>query len=292
MPDWKAVSREIALVTGTKVLPGDAVPLGGGCINQAYRLVSDDGRSWFVKVNQARGLSMFQAELAGLQELTSAEAVRVPVPVCTGTAAGEAFLVMEYVSLGRGGNAGELGRCLARMHRRTSDRFGWRMDNTIGSTPQVNTPAGDWTEFWRDHRLGFQLRLAASKGYGGSLQKKGARLMEAFPALFDDHAPLPSLLHGDLWGGNWSTDDRGQPVIYDPAVYYGDREADLAMTELFGGFGAEFYRAYGESYRLDSGYAVRKTFYNIYHILNHLNLFGGGYGAQAESMIDRVLADL
>ncbi|MGH7931349.1 MAG: fructosamine kinase family protein, partial [Candidatus Binatia bacterium] len=155
-------------------------------------------------------------------------------------------------------------------------------------TPQVNTWADSWIDFWREQRLGFQLALAAQNGYGGALQRKGAQLMEVFPALFEDQL-APSLLHGDLWGGNRATDHNGNPVIFDPAVYYGDREADLAMTELFGGFEPAFYRAYAAVHPLAPNYPLRKAFYNLYHILNHLNLFGGGYGNRAEHMMEMLL---
>ena len=183
----------------------------------------------------------------------------------------------------------ELGRRLARLHRVTGSRFGWDRDNTIGATPQVNTPGSDWIAFWREHRLGFQLGLAARNGHGGRLQQRGGQLMEKLPEFFRDCTPAPSLLHGDLWGGNAGFDASGDPVIYDPAVYYGDRETDIAMTELFGGFSADFYSGYNAEFPLDAGYAHRKDLYNLYHVLNHLNLFGGGYGAQAERMIDRLL---
>jgi protein-ribulosamine 3-kinase len=177
------------------------------------------------------------------------------------------------------------------MHRATSGRFGWHRDNTIGATPQLNAWESDWIVFWQTYRLGYQLDLAARSGHGGQLQRRGGLLLERLPALFD-HAPVPSLLHGDLWGGNFSGDAEGNPVIFDPACYYGDREADLAMTELFGGFSGRFYSAYRAAWPLDPGYDTRKTLYNLYHILNHLNLFGGGYGSQAERMIDRLLAEL
>ena len=134
--------------------------------------------------------------------------------------------------------------------------------------------------------------MAARKGGGGSLQRKGAELMECCQSLFTDYMPPPSLLHGDLWSGNCAFSANGAPLIFDPAVYYGDREADIAMTELFGGFGGDFYAAYNEAWPLDAGYKVRKTFYNLYHIINHFNLFGGGYASQAEGMIDRLLAEL
>ncbi|MDH5513031.1 MAG: fructosamine kinase family protein, partial [Gammaproteobacteria bacterium] len=182
-----------------------------------------------------------------------------------------------------------LGRELAQMHRATQKQFGWRHDNTIGSTPQINTPASDWVGFWREHRLGFQLELAARNGR--NLMRRGERLLADLGNFFRTYHPEPSLLHGDLWGGNVGATE-GQPVIFDPAVYYGDREADLAMTELFGGFSARFYQAYQEAWPLDTGYKVRKTLYNLYHVLNHFNLFGGGYASQAERMMDALLGDL
>jgi len=267
--------------------------VGGGCINAAI-VLEGNGQRYFVKLNDAVRLAMFDAEAAGLKEIAGARAVRVPAPVCWGTHKGCAYLVLEYLEFGGGSEsvADELGLRLAQMHRFTRARYGWDRDNTIGSTPQSNTPGADWIEFWRRHRLGFQLELAARNGYAGALQRQGERLLAAAPALFEDHTPAPSLLHGDLWSGNYAVDCTGHPVIFDPAVYYGDREADLAMTELFGGFPARFYHAYRDAYPLDTGYAVRKTFYNLYHVLNHLNLFGGGYRSQAERMIDALLSEI
>jgi fructosamine-3-kinase len=204
----------------------------------------------------------------------------------------ESFIAMEYIELGGGrGDAAEAGRQLAAMHRCTRERFGWDRDNTIGSTPQPNREHEDWVSFWRDQRLGFQLELAGRNGYRGRLQQRGGQLLDRFGALIDQD-PAPSLLHGDLWGGNLGYARGGEPVIFDPACYYGDREADLAMTELFGGFGGQFRSAYEDAWPLPAGYQVRKQLYNLYHILNHLNLFGGGYLSQAEGMIDRLLAEL
>jgi fructosamine-3-kinase len=177
------------------------------------------------------------------------------------------------------------------MHRCESGRFGWHRDNTIGSTPQINDPSDDWITFYRDHRLGFQYQLAADHGYG-ELMPSGQQLMDCLDQFFADYKPRASLLHGDLWSGNYAIDQNGQPVIFDPAVYYGDREADLAMTELFGGFSARFYAAYNDAYPLDAGYKVRKNLYNLYHILNHLNLFGGGYLGQAERMTRQLLSEV
>ncbi|MBK1731316.1 fructosamine kinase family protein [Thiococcus pfennigii] len=293
MPDWQDIAARIAAATGEPFALRPPQHVGGGCINRAVRL-GDGRRDYFVKLNDASQLAMFEAEAAGLAALAATATLRVPRPLCTGVSAGEAFLAMEYIPLGgRPGADGKAaaGRLLATLHRASAPAFGWERDNTIGSTPQPNAPEPDWVVFWRERRLGHQLRLAAASGYRGRVQERGARLLEGFGALID-HAPRPSLLHGDLWGGNLGFDAAGRPVIFDPAVYYGDREADLAMTELFGGFGSDFYAAYREAWPLAPGYAVRKTLYNLYHILNHLNLFGGGYLAQAEGMIERLLAEI
>ena len=289
MTDWQAIAARIGEMTGEGFAPARPRSLGGGCINAAVKL-SEGSRSYFVKTNRVGSLDMFEAEAEGLREMAATGTIRVPRPLCTGIAGGSAYLVMEYLDMGRAGASGAAlaGRRLADMHRHTGDRFGWRRDNTIGSTPQRNSPLDDWVAFWRDQRLGFQLRLAAQNGVGGRLQTLGERLMDSFSTLID-HAPQASLLHGDLWGGNLGYDAQGDPVIYDPAVYYGDREADIAMTELFGGFSGAFYAAYREAWPLDVGYGTRKTLYNLYHVLNHLNLFGGGYLGQAEGMIERLL---
>lgn len=288
---WQTISRAISDATGEPFHAGQHQSVGGGCINSAAK-VSDGARSYFVKLNSASSLAMFEAEADGLRELRKPGAIAVPEPLATGSAEGQAFIVMEDMELGGRGNGAQLGRELAQLHRTTQERFGWFRDNTIGSTPQYNDECHDWIDFWREQRLGKQLAMAARKGAGGSLQRKGAELMDNIAVFFSDYAPVPSLLHGDLWSGNYAFRHDGAPVIFDPAVYYGDREADIAMTELFGGFGSDFYAAYNEAWSLDAGYKVRKTFYNLYHILNHFNLFGGGYAAQAEGMIDRLLAEL
>ena len=287
--EWQSLEAAVERATGQAFNVRDSHSMGGGCINKAV-LLSDGKRSFFVKLNAASRLSMFEAEAAGLDEIRAAGAIRVPEPVCTGTSGGNAWFVMEFIPMGGRSNARLAGEQLALMHRKQADAFGWRMENTIGSTPQPNSWMKAWVAFWRDRRLGFQLQLAARNGYGGALQAKGEKLLGCFDRLLD-HDPAPSLLHGDLWGGNIGYADDGDPVIYDPAVYYGDRETDLAMTELFGGFGPAFYEAYDAVWPVDSGYAVRKNLYNLYHILNHLNLFGGGYRAQAEHMMERLLAE-
>jgi fructosamine-3-kinase len=218
----------------------------------------------------------------------------VPAVLGFGTSGDRAFLALEWIEFGpvQPGTEARLGEGLARLHRTIAGRFGWHRDNTIGATPQRNDWTADWLEFFAKHRLGYQLELAERSGHGGRWVERGCELCERLDAFFSGYAPQPSLLHGDLWGGNWAADTSGAPVIFDPATYYGDREADLAMTHLFGGFGREFYAAYDAAWPLDRGANARRDLYNLYHVLNHLNLFGGGYRAQAERMIERLLAEM
>jgi fructosamine-3-kinase len=194
----------------------------------------------------------------------------VPAVLEHGINDGKAFILLEQLELRRSGDWREMGRALALLHRQTGPRFGWPRDNYIGLAPQVNTWKDDWSEFFIECRL----RPQASRARV-DLPEAAVR------ALLKDHTPAPSLLHGDLWSGNAGFVAQG-PVVFDPAVYYGDREADLAMTELFGGFPPEFYEGYGP---VDAGYERRKHAYNLYHLLNHLNLFGGGYRAQVEATL-------
>lgn len=291
MAPWRDIERAIARATGTSFRIESRDAIGGGCINEAYR-VRGPGLACFVKINDADRAEMFAAESDGLSALAEARAVRVPKPLCHGANSEMSWLVLEYIELRPASSASlsALGHDLARLHRVAAERYGWHRDNTIGATPQINTLAGDWVDFWRERRLGFQLELAESKGIGPRPATLGRRLMEKLPVFFAGYRPAPSLLHGDLWSGNAAATVDGEPVLYDPAVYHGDRETDLAMTELFGGFGPAFYQAYRAEYALDPGYQTRRTLYNLYHVLNHFNLFGGGYGAQAERMIEQLLA--
>jgi protein-ribulosamine 3-kinase len=291
MPLWEAIAETISHASGEPFVVREQHGLGGGCINSAWR-IGDGGRSFFVKTNSGDKLDMFEAERDGLQELAATGAIRVPQPLATGLAEGQAFIVMEDIAFGGSGSQAELGRELVALHGHAADRFGWYRDNTIGSTHQSNQQHHDWLEFWREERLGAQLQIAHRNGASRALLQQGERLLESFPRLFDGYAPIPSLLHGDLWSGNYAFTSSGESIIFDPAVYYGDREADIAMTELFGGFGNEFYAAYNAAWPLDPGYRVRKTLYNLYHILNHFNMFGGGYASQAEGMMGRLLAEL
>lgn len=293
MSDVAAIARRIEAALGRPFTPDTIEPIGGGCINQALVLRGATQR-YFAKLNRPDCAEMFAAEADGLGELHAVGALRVPRPICTGVNNGEAFLVLEYLELGtdRGASQKQLGQRLANLHRHTRPRFGWRRDNTIGSTAQPNAEDDDWIQFWRTRRLNHQLALATRNGYGRELASRGARLAERLGDFFAGYRPVASLLHGDLWAGNYGVLKNGEPVIFDPAVYYGDREADVAMTELFGGFGPQFYAAYSDAWPLDPGYAVRKELYNLYHVLNHANLFGGSYVAQATQLIDRLLSEV
>jgi len=287
MTIWSSISEQISVATGVPFSAVEKRTVGGGCINAAY-VVADKSLRYFVKLNDAAKAGMFEGEAQGLLEIAATGTIRVPQPICWGSTQGSSFLVLEFIEMANGNAAEELGRQLAALHQTSAPRYGWGIDNTIGTTPQINTWSDNWATFWREQRLGFQLQLAARNGAPSTLLRLGERLQGKLDVLLHGHAPQPSLLHGDLWGGNWGNDAEGKPVIFDPAVYYGDRETDLAMTELFGGFGPRFYAAYAEAYPLDSGYEGRKTLYNLYHVLNHFNLFGGCYAAQAEQMMKRL----
>jgi fructosamine-3-kinase len=286
-----AIGAAISAATGVPFAAPTLNPIGGGDINEAFG-VSDGTRRYFVKANRAARLPMLEAEAEALHVLIATHSVRAPQPLCTGTAAGRAFLVLEYLELRGRGDAALLGAQLAQLHRMPQPQFGWAHDNWIGSTPQPNGWHEDWITFWRERRLGFQLKLAAQNGYGGALQRDGEALLCRLDAFFGAYAPAPSLLHGDLWAGNHGFLADGSPVIFDPATYVGDRECDLAMSELFGGFAPDFYAAYREVWPLDAGYAVRKSLYNLYHVINHANMFGGGYASQAARMMAQLLAEL
>ena len=287
---WNKIAEHITQVTGEKFEIIDHLSVPGGCINTGYK-ITDGTRRYFVKLNQASQVAMFEAEALGLKQMRETQTIRVPQPLCYGTAKNSCYIVLEWLELGGRGNDKsweQMGQKIAALHRyQGKSEFGWDINNTIGSTPQINTWVGDWVEFWVKHRIGYQLKLA--KHRGGSFHQ-GDRLLKVIPELLAGYQPQPSLVHGDLWGGNAGVTVDGEPVIFDPATYWGDREVDLAMTELFGSFPSAFYRGYNQTWPLDDGYKQRKTLYNLYHILNHFNIFGGGYGSQAERMIEQILS--
>lgn len=288
---WESVAAAITQARRRPCTIRSTVPVSGGDINASYHIECSDGANYFVKANDAQFFAMFTAEAAGLNAIATTGTLRIPHVIAQGTTQRQSFLVLEPLKLISRGDARKLGELLAALHYRSNTQFGFAQSNFIGRTPQPNHWKSDWIDFWRKQRLGFQLQLAKQNGYGGKLQTLGEQLLEKLPAFFASYTPQPSLLHGDLWSGNHGFLADGMPVIFDPAAYYGDRECDIAMTELFGGYSADFYAAYRAAWPLDAGYATRRDLYNLYHILNHANLFGGGYAQQAEKMIQRLLAE-
>ncbi|MFV8819443.1 fructosamine kinase family protein [Haliea sp. E17] len=291
--DWQALASAVSAATGRRFRAEDARAVGGGCISSAYR-VEGDGACYFVKTGPLARRGMFEAELEGLEAIRASRTLAVPRPLMAGASGDTAWLVLEFLVLGgSAGTAGaQLGEGLAALHAQAGESFGWARDNFIGATPQPNQASDNWVAFLGEQRLGFQLDLAARNAAPARLETQGRLLIEALPAFFTDYQPHPALLHGDLWGGNWGVLASGEPVVFDPAVYRGDREADIAMTELFGGFGADFHIAYRHHLPLDAGYSTRRDLYNLYHLLNHFNLFGGGYARQALAVTERLLAEL
>lgn len=290
--DWTAVSQAISAATGTAIAAGRAWPVGGGSINSAFRYDCGEA-SFFVKLNRSDRCEMFAAEAAGLRLLARADGPRVPAVVTEGEASGRTFLVLEYIPLrsGRAQDYVRLGGAMAALHRTVASEHGWDRDNTIGTTPQHNRRSGDWVEFWREQRLAWQLELAAANGFP-HLQREAEPLLQGLTGFFEGYEPQPSLLHGDLWAGNVAFDAEGRPVVFDPACYFGDRETDIAMSELFGGFTPSFYAAYADAWPLHPGYPRRRELYQLYHVLNHLNLFGGGYLGRSEQLLRRLNAAL
>ena len=287
---WTDIEKAISDTSDTPFKIESTHEISGGSINRAVCLQGYD-RAYFAKLNSASQLPMFAAEAVGLRAIAATRTLRVPKPIVWGTTADQSWLILEYIPLAHSGTTTEaqLGKQLAAMHRTTHRQFGWQEDNFIGSSAQSNRWEDSWLSFLRNQRLAFQLKLAARHDAPTTLLEKGKRLLLLLPSILDGYHPQVSLLHGDLWSGNRAADDEGQPVIFDPAVYFGDREADLAMTELFGGFGEGFYRAYRAAWPLEEGYEVRKQLYNLYHLLNHFKLFGGAYAQQAELSMDFLL---
>lgn len=288
---WSTIGDTVARESGAWPDIEDRRRVGGGSISPAYRVPVGNGYV-FVKTGSVEASNMFAAEAEALELLGGPGVIRVPQPIGQGVDAEGAFLVMEHIPFGRPARGSErvLGEGLARIHGITRNEYGWHRDNTIGATHQPNRSDHDWVRFFANQRLGYQLDLLAAAGGYGKLVRAGRRLQERLGVLFQGYLPTASLLHGDLWGGNAAFDEQGRPVIFDPATYFGDRESDLAMTELFGGFGADFYDAYRATWPLDEGYEVRRDLYQLYHVLNHLNLFGGMYESGSQRLIDRLLA--
>lgn len=276
--------------------------ISGGCIADAAIATFEDGSKVFIKSARKSAGSieqgapeMFQREAEGLRALAVASALRVPEVL----AVSEDAIVLELIREApkKPGFAEAFGQGLAQLHEHRARTCGFPHDNFIGSTRQLNAPlsgpwdeaGGDdgsgWPEFFMERRLRFQVRLVASSGYGHEFEQLLDKAEMGIVELLSSATEVPRILHGDLWGGNYIVDDRGEACLIDPAVYYGHREADLAMTHLFGGFEPAFYEAYAEASPLAPGHEDRLPIYQLYHVLNHLNLFGSGYFGQAKRIL-------
>jgi fructosamine-3-kinase len=290
--EFPAIARQIAAQSGARCAAQPQQRVSGGSIGACWHWPAEP-EPLFVKLAPVAGFDALEAEAAGLGELARAAALRVPAVIALGQTGSAAFLALEWLVATPAGEDAQraLGTGLAALHAVTAPRFGWHRDNTIGRTPQANGSSADWADFFATRRLAPQLALAEENGFAALLASRGRRLIESLPQLLAGHTPRACLLHGDLWGGNWLATATG-PAIFDPAVYFGDRETDLAMTRLFGGFGPSFYRAYQAAAPLPPAAPERTELYNLYHVLNHANLFGAGYAQQARAMIDRLLAAL
>jgi len=279
------IRNKIEEKSGTKIKSVSSV--SGGCISSAYRITDENGNNYFLKCNPSPK-DLFIKESNGLTELKKADLIRVPEVIDSN----EEFLLTEFIASGsRSKNFFEnFGRSFAQLHKYTGKKFGFYENNYIGSNPQLNMPdeseENDWVAFYFNKRILFQFKLAEKNGYAKKELIEGISFLEKnIHKIIGDSLEPPSLLHGDLWGGNYIIDENGNACLVDPAVYYGNREADLAMTKLFGSFSNEFYISYNDSYPLKEGYEYRENLYKLYHVLNHLNLFGNSYYHQAISLI-------
>jgi fructosamine-3-kinase len=289
------LEQVIGSATGRRFEVESMRAVSGGCIHRALEVVdARGGPSYFAKVNEASQRAMLAAEAEGLAAIESAGALRTPRVIAQGDDGEHAWLLLEWLELAplAAAAAVALGESLAAQHAVPQARFGWERDNFIGASAQRNGWSDDWNAFWRDRRLHPQLMLAAKHRLPSRMIDRGERLAADCHILLHGHAPAKSLLHGDLWGGNAASIGEARAAVFDPAVYVGDSEADIAMTQLFGGFPADFIDAYHAHRPPTPGYTVRRDLYNLYHVLNHANLFSGGYVRQAEQSIERLLAEI
>ena len=290
-----AIENTIGAATGKPACLSETSSLSGGCIHSSRKLILEDGRIFFCKVGSSEPKDILEREFEGLRALGRADSIRTVEPLAYQSLPelGNQFLITEFVPPGKPKNAffERFGRGLARLHRDwTAPQFGFEHDNYIGRTHQSNRWTSNWCEFWERDRLGFQLELALHNGYNSpELHGLGRELIDQLPERIGGASEPPSLLHGDLWSGNFLVDEQGGAVLIDPAVYYGHREAELAMCQLFGGFSRTFYQSYRETWPLQAGAQKRIEVYQLYHLLNHLNLFGTGYLAGCLALLRRIL---
>lgn len=282
------IQQVISNHTGKQISIDSFKTVPGGDINEAYQVQTTIG-SFFIKVNDAKKYpDMFELEAKGLEVLAKSKAIKIPEVIETGQLNHDAFLLLEWIEQGSLSYSfwENFGQQLANLHQTTSDQFGWDKDNYIGSLAQYNSWKKDWSEFFILNRLEPQLKLAIEKGVMNRPHSNAfERLFHKIDMLFPNERP--ALLHGDLWSGNFMVDIDGEPVIMDPAVYFGHREMDLAMTKLFGGFDEPFYHSYNVTFPLEKDWEERILLCSLYPLLVHVNLFGAGYLSQIESVLKR-----
>jgi fructosamine-3-kinase len=294
-PALPAIEAALRNVMGERLRIVSAQPVTGGSIHSALRLDEAGGARFFAKLATAAQAPMLEAEADGLAAIAASGSLRTPAVIALGADEAHAFLVLEWLELQPLASATDGARfaeALAGLHRDVGEHFGWPRDNFIGHTPQRNTERDNWARFFVEERLRPQFARAREQGFEIELQRQAERLLDRVPALFLDYRPAVSLLHGDLWHGNAAVLADGTPVVFDPAVHRGDRESDLAMSELFGGFPSAFYAAYRRTWALHEDYEQRKMLYSLYHVLNHLNLFGRGYLREALRLATRLNEEL
>ena len=293
MQEFDSLESAVGSACGEGIKIDRRIPVSGGDINEAYLLKLSDGRELFLKMNRRENIDFFRAEASGLKSIKDTSTIRTPHVFGYGRDGDKAFLLMTYVN-GRKKSrdfSATFGRNLAKMHKAEvtglveDGGYGFYQDNYIGAGYQKNAPKSSWIEFFRECRIKPQFERA-ERYFSGTDIKKIDHLLEHLDKYLIE-PQHPSLLHGDLWGGNYIVGDDGEAWLIDPAVYVGHAEADIAMTELFGGFDAAFYEAYRKENPLEPGYGDRRDIYNLYHLLNHLNLFGGGYYMSVKSILDR-----
>lgn len=290
--NWTELAVKISNQLEQELEIHTANSISGGDISQAYKLHTNLG-NFFLKLNGVGHYDMFRAEMLSLQQIAASNSILVPQAIASGTFKNHSWLLLEFVEMTSRGDDFQRGRDLALLHHHLNDSakpFGWQEDNFIGLTPQRNDWHSNWSDFYGEMRLRPQLEMAQERGMSSKVADNGYHLIEKLDFWFDNYQPKASLLHGDLWGGNSAFNIDGDAMIFDPASYYGDHETDIAMTELFGGFSPAFYDGYQDVFPLDKDYQSRKTLYNLYHVLNHYNLFGGHYQQQADNMISTLLA--
>lgn len=285
---WQTIEQSISKSIGERFIVKHKKIISSGDINLCY-WISNYHHNYFVKLQRKSQINQFETEAYSLKQIKQLDIIPCPDVIAFGTTLDKSFLVLEYIAFNNATQTDwyQFGKQLAYMHKQSSHgKFGWQQDNFIGTTPQPNNWRSNWRTFFAEQRIGWQLQLLAEKSITfGSIE----HIIDVCHDILLHHQVTPCLVHGDLWQGNVRFSNEG-PFIFDPASYYGDREVDLAMTELFGQLPSAFYRGYQAAYPIEKDYDKRKHVYNFYHILNHANLFGGVYIEQSKANLARILA--